>query len=122
LWYQEESGELAKKRFRRENWTYDAQSDTYTCPNQRILVFKEETKRTSENGYERTVRLYECQSCDNCPFASECKRGQDKVYVEYGLLSIAHNLRKVYCKESGIWAEYYAQRASKKGEKRLKRA
>lgn len=182
LWYQEESGELAKKRFRRENWTYDAKSDTYTCPNQQILVFKEETTRTSENGYERTVRLYECQSCDNCPFASECKksetknrtvmhspkgeaykakakellatdrglevrsnrsievesafgdikynmkydrfilRGKDKVYVEYGLLSIAHNLRKVYCKESGIWAEYYAQRASKKGEKRLKRA
>jgi transposase len=182
LWYQEESGQLAKKRFRRENWTYDAQSDTYTCPNQQILVFKEETTRTSENGYERTIRLYECQSCDNCPFASECKksetknrtvmhspkgeaykakakellatdwglevrsnrsievesafgdikynmkyerfilRGQDKVYVEYGLLSIAHNLRKVYCKESGIWAEYYAQRASKKGEKRLKRA
>jgi transposase len=182
LWYQEESGELAKKRFRRENWTYDAQSDTYTCPNQQILVFKEETTRTSENGYERTVRLYECQNCDNCPFASVCKksetknrtvlhspkgeaykakakellatdrglevrsnrsievesafgdikynmkyerfilRGQDKVYVEYGLLSIAHNLRKVYCKESGIWAEYYAQRASKKGEKRLKRA
>jgi hypothetical protein len=49
-------------------------------------------------------------------------RGKDKVYVEYGLLSIAHNLRKVYCKESGIWAEYYAQRASKRGEKRLKRA
>jgi transposase len=182
LWYQEESGELAKKQFRRENWVYDAQSDTYTCPNQRTLVFREETKRISENGYEKTVRLYECQSCENCPFANDCKksetknrtvmhspkgeaykakakellatdrglevrsnrsievesafgdikynmkydrfilRGKDKVYVEYGLLSIAHNLRKVYCKESGIWAEYYAQRASKRGEKRLKRA
>jgi len=182
LWYQEVSGELSKKTFRRENWVYDATSDTYTCPEGRTLVFKGEEKRTSENGYEKTVRIYECQSCENCPFAAECKksesqnrtvmhsekgesykakakklletdrgrevrsnrsvevestfgdikynmkhdrfilRGTNKVYVEYGLLSIGHNLRKVYCKESGIWAAYYAQRASKKGEKALKRA
>jgi transposase len=182
LWHQEVSGELAKKQFRRENWIYDAQSDTYTCPQQRTLIFKEEVKRTSENGYEKTLRIYECQSCENCPFATECKksetknrtvmhspkgeaykakakerletargvevrsnrsvevessfgdlkynmmhdrfvlRGIHKVYVEYGLLAIGHNLRKVYCKESGIWAAYYAQRASKKGKKGLKRA
>ena len=182
LWYQEISGELVKKRFRRENWPYDAQSDTYTCPNERTLVFKAEEKRISETGYEKTVRIYESTSCENCPFADECKkkeaqkrtvmysekgeaykaqakelldtergkemrsnrsievestfgdikynmkhdrfvlRGNEKVYVEYGLLSIGHNLRKIYCKQSGIWAAYYAQRASKQGEKLLKRA
>lgn len=182
LWYRETSGELAKKPFRRENWVYDAQSDTYTCPQGRTLAFREEAKRTSENGYEKTVRLYECQSCENCPFAAQCKksgtqnrtvmhsekgeaykakakelletergrevrgnrsievestfgdikynmkhqrfilRGSHKVYVEYGLLSIGHNLRKVYCKESGVWEAYYAQRASKKGKNALKRA
>lgn len=181
LWYQEVSGELAKKRFRRENWNYDAQSDTYVCPNGRTLTFKEEAKRTSNNGYEKTVRIYECQSCANCAFAADCKqsetknrtvmhsekgeaykatakellettrgkeirsnrsievesvfgdikynmkhdrfilRGSHKVYVEYGLLSIGHNLRKVYCKESGIWAEQYAQRASKKEKMAKKR-
>lgn len=177
LWYQEESGELAKKRFRRENWPYDAQSDTYTCPNGRTLDFKQEERRTSENGYKKTVRIYECQNCENCPFSDECKkseaqkrtvmhsekgeaykakakalldsergkevrgnrpievesafgdikynmkhdrfvlRGKEKVYVEYGLLAIGHNLRKVYCQKSGIWAPYYAQRAAKKGKK-----
>ena len=182
LWYQEVSAELVKKKFKRENWPYDTASDSYTCPNNRTLAFKEEAKRTSENGYEKTVRIYECKNCENCPFAAECKknedknrtvmhsekgeaykarakglldtargqevrsnrsievessfgdikynmkhdrfilRGSNKVYVEYGLLSIGHNLRKVYCKESGIWAAYYAQRASKKGEKTLKRA
>lgn len=44
-------------------------------------------------------------------------REKRKVYVEYGLLSIAHNLRKVYCEKSGCWAEYYAQRASRKKKK-----
>lgn len=182
LWFQEESGELAKKRFRRENWNYDAQSDTYTCPNGRTLEFKEEKKRITDNGYEKTIRIYECESCENCPFAADCKksetknrtvlhsekgeaykaaakallatargeelrsnrsievestfgdikynmkhdrfvlRGRHKVYVEYGLLAIGHNLRKVYCKESGIWAEQYARRASKRGKNVLKRA
>ena len=66
------SGELAKKRFRRENWNYAAQSDTYI--NGRTLVFKEEVKRMSDNKYERTVRVYECQSYANCAFAADCKQ------------------------------------------------
>ncbi len=49
-------------------------------------------------------------------------RGLDKVYVEFGLLAIAHNLRKVYCEKSGCWKAYYAQRAAKKAEKRKKAA
>jgi hypothetical protein len=68
LWYQEVSRELAKKRFRRENWNYDAQSDTYTG---RTLVFKEEAKRMSDYKYERTVRVYECQCYANCAFAAD---------------------------------------------------
>jgi hypothetical protein len=38
------------------------------------LVFKEEVKRMSDNKYERTVRVYECQSCANCAFAADCKQ------------------------------------------------
>ena len=63
---------MAKKRFRRENWNYAAQSDTYI--NGRTLVFKEEVKRMSDNKYERTVRVYECQSYANCAFAADCKQ------------------------------------------------
>jgi transposase len=182
LWYQEVSGELAKKKFRRENWVYNAETDTYTCPNNRLLIFKAESIQISDNGYERILRHYECTSCDNCPFAADCKksetsnrtvmhspkgetykaqakalletekgkemrstrsieiestfgdikynmkhdrfilRGKEKVYVEYGLLCIGHNLRKVYCLKSGIWAAYYAQRAARRAKKASKRA
>lgn len=38
---------------------------------------------------------------------------EEKVYIEYGLLAMAHNLRKVYCHESGVWKDYYIQRAAK---------
>lgn len=47
-------------------------------------------------------------------------RGLDKVNIEFLLLSIAHNLRKVYCEKTGIWKEYYAQRAARSTKKKKK--
>jgi transposase len=182
MWYQEQTGELAKKIFRRENWTYDKQSNSYTCPNNRKLNFAYQKTDITANGYERTVHIYQSENCKDCPFAEQCKRseesartvqhspqgevykekakelldtdkgkemrkkrsievesvfgdikfnmqhdrfilrGKNKVYVEYGLLAIGHNLRKVYCQQSGIWKDYYAQRAAKKAQKEQKRA
>ena len=178
LFYQEQTGEILKSKFRRENFAYDAQNDTFTCPNNRKLKFDHEEKKKTQTGYEKDIRVYLCESCEDCPFATDCKkkeygqrsvqlsrkgeafkeqakekltsekgierrkqrsievesvfgdlkynmkherfmlRSLEKVYVEYGLLSIAHNLRKVYCDQSGIWADYYAQRAAKKTQKR----
>ena len=178
LFYQEQTGEILKSKFRRENFAYDAQNDTFTCPNNRKLKFDHEEKKKTKTGYEKDIRIYLCENCEDCPFAADCKKqeyGQrsvqmspkgeafkeqakekltsekgiafrkqrsievesvfgdlkynmkherfmlrsiGKVYVEYGLLSIAHNLRKVYCNQSGIWADYYAQRAAKKTQKR----
>jgi hypothetical protein len=126
--------------------------------------------------------MYECLTCNGCPFASDCKKSEDKgrtvsyspqgeafkaqakqlldsekgkqmrsdrsievesafgdikynmqhrrfilrgikkVYVEYGFLAIAHNVRKIFCKESGCWAEYYGQRSAKKALKAKKKA
>ena len=47
-------------------------------------------------------------------------RGLEKVNIEFLLLSIAHNLKKVYCEVTGCWAEYYAQRAARSATKKKK--
>jgi transposase len=181
LWHQEISGELSKKKFRRENWPFDEKADYYLCPNDRKLTFLKLGTNTTKTGYVVHVRIYQCEDCQGCPFALECKgnsalrtvqhspkgeqykkqakalldsdEGQQarsqrsvevesafgnikynmgydrfllrelpKVYVEYGFWALAHNLRKVYCEQSGVWKQYYAQRASKKGQKVQKRA
>jgi transposase len=183
LWYQEVTGELAKKKYHKDNWAYDEPTDTYTCPNQRTLHFKKEELRTTATDYIKKIRIYECESCDNCPFALDCRsansvgprtvshsekgevykdkarvlldsdkgkelrklrcievetafgdvkynmkierfilRGKEKVYVEYGLIALAHNLRKVYCDKSGIWRAQYAQRKAKKEKNKAKAA
>lgn len=174
LFFQEQSGKLAKRKFRRENFPYDIQKDEFTCPNNRKLRYIGERTDKSTTGYKKTWRLYECESCAQCPFAADCKKNEEKnrtvrlspqyetykakakallksnkglemrsnrsievesgfgdikynmrhrrfilrerkkVYIEFGLLAIGHNLRKVFCEKSGIWAAYYAQRARKR--------
>lgn len=174
LFYQEQNGDLAKRKFRRENFPYDAQTDEFTCPNNRKLRYIGQKTDKSTTGYKKEWRVYECESCAECPLAAECKKSEDKnrrvqfspkyedykikaktllesqkglemrsarsievesgfgdikynmqhrrfllrerkkVYIEFGLLAISHNLRKVFCEKSGIWAAYYAQRARKK--------
>jgi transposase len=177
LYRQEQNGELAKKKFRKENWDYDATSDSYTCPNEQKLEFSHEQKSVHGNNYEKVVRIYQSKDCQNCPFSKDCVkkegqnrtvqhsikgekykaqarellqteegkqmminrsmdvepsfgdtkfnmnrnrfllRGKEKVYVEYGLIALAHNSRKIFCKESGIWEAQYAHRAAKKIKK-----
>ncbi|MBV6439389.1 MAG: IS1182 family transposase [Haliscomenobacteraceae bacterium CHB4] len=174
LFYQEQSGALVKRKFRRENFPYDEQADEFTCPNNRKLKYIGDRTDKSTTGYKKSWRLYECESCANCTFAAECKKSEEKnrtvrfspkyevykaqakkllesdkglqmrsersievesgfgdlkynlqhrrfvlrerkkVYIEFGLLAISHNLRKVFCEKSGIWAAYYAQRARKR--------
>lgn len=174
LYHMEQSGKLAKLKFKRENFPYDQQADEFTCPNNRKLKYIGSKKSVSLNGYAKELREYECENCDKCPFYAECTKSKDakrkvqyspqgeiykkkakallksekgramrssrcievesvfgdikynmkhrrfilrerpKVYIEYGLLAIAHNLRKVFCEKSGTWAEYYAQRKRKR--------
>jgi hypothetical protein len=150
----EQTKKYKSNPYRKENFPHDAATDTYTCPQGRSLVFKEERWRLTDNGYRFSFRLYQSQDCTGCPVASECKRskgprsiqvnptldayraqarqnlnselgialrkrrgvdveppfgdikfnqgynrcrlrGQAKVNVEIGLLSIAHNTKKI---------------------------
>lgn len=48
----------------RENMPYDAAADTYTCPADKPLSHHIcDTKRCSRTGYEATLTVYECFSC-----------------------------------------------------------
>jgi transposase len=185
LWYQEITGKLEKRLFNAYNWYYDPQQDYYQCPNDKKLLFKEEITKTTANGYDRLIRIYESQGCAECPLFEKCRsprakpgsnrkvwrskkletfkkevkqrlacdkglekrsqrsvdvetpfanikhnmahrrfilRGIDKVNIEFQFLAIAHNLKKVYCDKTGIWEDYYAQRAARSTSRRKKRA
>jgi hypothetical protein len=141
--------------YSKDKFVYIESSDTYKCPGNKALHFKEVRETRTDHGYVGHVRIYECEDCQDCPFADQCKkakgnrtlqvnlkldqfraqarenltsiqgiklrkqrniepesvfgdikwnlhyprlrlRGKEKVNIEIGLLSIAHNVKKIY--------------------------
>ncbi len=97
---------------------------------EKLEAFKKEVKQrlASEKGLEkRSQRGVDVET----PFANIkhnmghrrfLLRGIDKVNIEFQLLAIAHNLKKVYCEQTGIWEDHYVQRAARSAAKHKKRA
>ena len=56
--------------FRAVNFTRDEEGNP-VCPNGKRFVFKEK-KHISKNKYGRTEEIYECESCEGCPYKDEC--------------------------------------------------
>ena len=59
-------------KYRPEHMKYDAEADEYTCPNNKKLKYIYTSKYTTDNGYETNRKVYQCESCDGCPYRSEC--------------------------------------------------
>jgi hypothetical protein len=78
LYHKEQSRKYKNNPFNKDNFTYDRQTDTYTCPNNRQLLFRYMRKDKSKNDYVSCSKLYECEDCTGCPFADKCKKSIDK--------------------------------------------
>ena len=62
---------------RMENMDYDADNDTYYCQNGQALTARYEKKEKTASGYKRTVTVYQCSNCKDCPFKTECIKGNN---------------------------------------------
>lgn len=74
LYQQEQSRRYRENAFNKDNFPYDPQTDTYTCPNAKQLRFRYVKTDCNKNGYISFSRLYECEDCRDCPFAMPCKK------------------------------------------------
>jgi transposase len=73
--------QLKKKSFkkqigRRENMEYDSENDVYTCANGKRLSVAGEKISKTKTGYERTVTVYECEDCEECPVRQNCTKAK----------------------------------------------
>jgi transposase len=73
--HKEATRKWKKDQFRTENWQFDPIADQYTCPNGQRLPFTRETHVRTETGYQQTVRIYTCVSCEGCGHRERCCRG-----------------------------------------------
>jgi hypothetical protein len=143
-----------KEKYSIQQFTYDENSDSFLCPENKRLFYKKNEYEKSATGYISEKRVYHCPDCDGCKAREICTsskdgrsirfsptlarlrksaferlnsgvgkklrsrrsadveavfgllkgnrkfrrfhlRGLEKVEVEWGLLSIAHNLSKI---------------------------
>jgi transposase len=61
---------------KRENMTYNAEEDEYTCHNKKQLKPIAIAHRTSATGYRSETTIYECEDCSNCQFKAKCTKAQ----------------------------------------------
>lgn len=62
---------------RRENMTYDPDTDEYTCSNGRKLKALFDRYKKNKNGYVSTVTVYECEGCKGCSYKNKCIHGNN---------------------------------------------
>jgi len=73
--------EQGKKRsyknniYRVDNMEYDKESDFFSCPNDKKLVFIYEKTRKSDSGYTTKKKVYQCEGCSGCPHREKCFKG-----------------------------------------------
>ena len=65
-----------KNIYRVESMPYDPETDSFTCPNGKKLVYAYEKEQKSENGFVSVKQHYICESCAGCPHREKCFKGQ----------------------------------------------
>lgn len=91
-------------KFRTEHMHYDSELDEYTCPNGKKLRYIYTSKYTTDNGYETTKRVYQCENCENCSRRSECHSSKidRRIRVSHKLNEQNRKATELITSEQGI--------------------
>lgn len=73
----EQTKAWTKQIGRVENMIYDEELDEWICANEKRLIFLQEKKQKTSNGYTTTKRTYRCTDCFGCPFQEVCAKGKE---------------------------------------------
>ena len=73
---QTQTQKFKKQIGKRENMSYDAETDTYTCAHGKVLSVRRTKKQKTKTGYEREVTISECQDCQGCPLRLACTQAK----------------------------------------------
>ncbi len=86
---------LRAHQFRAENFAYDPENDTFSCPAGQRLHFQYTSRYTTDNGYPTERRHYQCLACADCPLRSQCTRakGNRQIRISFRLLAYRQQAR-----------------------------
>lgn len=76
MYRKEQTKKYKKDPFKVGNWLYDEKNDQYICPEGRELVFKNYSVHTDKYGFQRNLKMYQCEDCTDCPVRNLCTKSQ----------------------------------------------
>jgi transposase len=81
--FDEEQRKRRKKKLSTDDFVYDIERDTYTCPAGRTLRHRQTRWRRTDNGYRSLEQIYEAEECTECPLKERCcpKYERRRLYV-----------------------------------------
>ena len=101
--------QMKQKKFKqnlgkRENMTYVEEEDIYLCANKKKLHPTQIKKKETKSGYLKEEIVYECESCDDCPFKSKCTtaKGNKKLSVSKKFITYRETSLKNLKSDDGI--------------------
>jgi hypothetical protein len=102
-YYQEHRPHFKPKPFDASFWPYDAERDTFTCPQQQPLHFVTTRKERTQNGFETERRVYECADCSQCPLKAQCTKaeGNRQIRISFRLRAFRAQANQNLCSEKG---------------------
>jgi transposase len=72
-YHAEQKSNYNERIFLKENFIYNASTDSYECPNEKQLVLiKKYTQIHKRSGYTSLIKEYECTNCSGCQFYQQC--------------------------------------------------
>jgi transposase len=78
LFHREQTRKHKENIFLKENFSYDAATDTYQCPNKKNLVCTHTKKsKHKKTGYISHIKVYEAQDCSACPMREACTKSKE---------------------------------------------
>lgn len=89
---------------KRENMSYEVETDTYTCHAEKKLNPLFTKKQKSKSGYQSEVTVYECEDCTDCPYKEKCTKakGNKRLYVSKSFIEKRQESYENIISEKGI--------------------
>lgn len=73
--HKEMTKNFKKDIFRKENFLYDSDTDTYICPNsQRLHYTRTRDEKHKKTGFEYQTKVYEAEDCSGCKLRQMCTK------------------------------------------------
>lgn len=104
LFHKEQTQKFKSMKYNWQNMHYDEINDNFTCPEGKLLTYKEERTDKTETGFMQESRIYECSDCSNCAHKSECTKAKGNRQIRFNkkLWQFKNIVKKNLMSEKGL--------------------